>query len=100
MHEWGAQRTLETIAAVAVVTQSALLPAGGRLLFAGTEAGTVAAYRLPLGPSSEPQALRCSSSPVTRLAASRDEATLFAATADGCLFVFDVRDRDAARLLT
>lgn len=59
----------------------------------------MAAYRLPLGHASEPQTLRCSASAVTRLAVSRDEATLFAATADGCLFVFDVRDQDSTRLL-
>lgn len=44
--------------------------------------------------------MRCGGAPVTRLALTRDECTLFAATADGCLHVFDVRDRDAARFLT
>lgn len=74
-----------------------LAHAGGRLLFAGTEDGAVRAYRLPL--SAEFQAVRCSHAPVTCLAATRDEATLFAAAADGCLLVCDVRDRDAARFL-
>ena len=71
---------------------------GGRLLFAATEEGSVRAYKLPLTP--EHQAVRCGLAPITRLAASRDETTLFAATAEGALFVFDVKDRDAARLLT
>lgn len=71
-----------------------LCSAGGRLLFAATEDGAVRSYKLPLTP--ECQAVRCSMAPVTRLAASRDESVLFAATADGALFVFDVRDRDAA----
>ena len=73
---------------------------GGRLLFAATDDGAVRCYKLPLGPACECQVLRCGGAPITRLAATRDEATLFAATADGCLFVFDVKDRDAARFLT
>lgn len=53
----------------------------------------------PYSPSPHAQ-VRCGGAPVTRLALTRDECTLFAATADGCLHVFDVRDRDAARFLT
>ena len=41
-------------------------------------------------------AARCGSAAVTRIALIHDESTLFAATADGCLLVFDVKDRDAA----
>lgn len=55
------------------------------------------AYRLPL--SAEYAGLRCGLAAVTRLAATRDESLLFAATADGCLWALDVRDRDAARFL-
>ena len=44
--------------------------------------------------------VRCGGAAISRLAASPDDALLFAATADGCLFVFDVRDRDAGRLAT
>jgi len=71
---------------------------GGRLLFAATEEGSVRSYRLPLSP--EFQAVRCSLTAVTRLATTRDESVLFAATGDGALFVYDVKDRDAARILT
>lgn len=78
----------------------ALLPPGGRLLFAATEDGAVRAYRLPLAPGAEHQALRCGTAPITRLAATRDETLLFAATADGCLLALDVRDRDVGRFLT
>lgn len=73
---------------------SLLSRAGGRLLFAATNDGAVRSYKLPLTP--ECQAVRCGAAPVTRLAASRGEGVLFAATADGALFVFDVKDRDAA----
>lgn len=119
-------------------------PAGGRLLFAATEDGSVRAYKLPLTPDfqavrnlgelaglelsclacvlsgwrpvgvwlpiHQPTCIaratllaaqvRCGGAPVTRLTLTRDESTLFAATANGCLHVFDVRDRDAARFLT
>lgn len=56
-------------------------------------------WRLPLTPESDCQALRCGPSPVTRLAATRDDSMLFAATADGGLLVLDVKDRDAGRFL-
>ena len=79
-------------------TQPRSYTAGGRLLFAATEEGCVRSYKLPL--TAEHQAARCGRAPVTRLAVTRDESTLFAATADGCLFVFDIKDRDAARLAT
>ena len=75
-------------------------PTGGRLLFAATEDGAVRAYRLPLAPGAEHQALRCGAAPISRLAATRDESLLFAATADGCLLALDVKDRDAGRFLT
>ena len=68
--------------------------AGGRLLFAATEDGCVRTYKLPL--TEEHQTARCGQAPVTRLAATRVVGTLFAATTDGCLFVFDIRDREAA----
>ncbi|PRW57644.1 Cilia- and flagella-associated 57 [Chlorella sorokiniana] len=81
-----------------VITQLVAPGPGGRLLFAATEDGSVRAYKLPLTPDFH--AVRCGGAPVTRLALTRDESTLFAATADGCLHVLDVRDRDAARFLT
>eukprot|EP00887_Chlorella_sp_A99_P007960 scaffold12.g7960.t1 len=80
-----------------VLTQLVAPGAGGRLLFAATEDGAVRTYKLPLG-ESEFTSARCGGGAVTRLAASADEALLFAATSEGCVFVFDVKDRDPARL--
>jgi hypothetical protein len=42
--------------------------------------------------------LRCASGGITRLRLSHDDSVLFAAAADGCFLVFDVRDRDTTRL--
>lgn len=84
--------------------------AGGRLLLAGGDDGSVRSYRLPLqvGEGSDGssggdcQAVRAgppgSTGGVTRLAASADEALLFAATAEGCVIVYDIKDRDPGRL--
>ena len=42
--------------------------------------------------------LRCAGGGITRLRLSYDDSVLFAAAADGCFLVFDVRDRDPTRL--
>ena len=46
----------------------------------------------------EQQDLRCAAGCITRLQLSHDDGMLVAAAADGCLLVFDVRDRDVTRL--
>lgn len=77
-----------------------LLPAcagAGRILFAADEEGGVRAYKLPL--SEEHQAQRCGLGPaVARIAVTHDESLLFAATRDGCVWVYDVRDRVRERV--
>lgn len=94
----GGLQLAQEVEAGAVVTKL-LAPstAGGRLLFAATEDGAVRSYKLPL--SAEFQATRCGSGAVTCIAATHDELLLFAATAEGCVFVFDVKDRDPSRIV-
>ncbi len=69
--------------------------AGGRCLFMGTDGGALRAYKLPLGPGF--QEARCAAGAVSRMRLGHEDAQLFVASADGSLFVFDVRDRDPAR---
>ncbi|GBG61790.1 hypothetical protein CBR_g23749 [Chara braunii] len=77
--------------ATVVLTQIAL-PSYGRLLFAGTEVGTVRAYRYPL--TGEFQEVQSCCSAVSRIRLSYDDNLLFVAGEDGCLFMFDVRDKE------
>lgn len=69
--------------------------AGGRQLFAASMRGTVRAYRLPL--SQDFQELHCSASPMNQLALSQDFCHLFAASLEGVVHVFAVKDRDPSR---
>ncbi len=69
--------------------------AGGRCLFMGTDGGALRSYKLPLGPDF--QEARCSAGAVSRMRLGHEDAQLFVTSADGSLFVFDVRDRDPAR---
>ena len=69
--------------------------AGGKTLYAGTDTGCIRAYKLPL--SGEHQETRCFSSAVTRLRLSHDESLLYATSAAGDLFVFEVKERDPVR---
>ena len=71
--------------------------AGGRVLFAGTETGCIRAYKYPL--NGEFQEFRCCGAAIAQLMLTHDDAVLFAAGVDGSLFVFDVKDRDPARLV-
>lgn len=78
------------------------------MLFAADEEGCVRAYKLPLaasttaaggsaGGAAECQSQRCAAGGgISRLAVTHDEALLFAATRDGCVFVYDVKDRVGA----
>eukprot|EP00217_Crustomastix_stigmatica_P010708 CAMPEP_0183813298 /NCGR_PEP_ID=MMETSP0803_2-20130417/52843_1 /TAXON_ID=195967 /ORGANISM="Crustomastix stigmata, Strain CCMP3273" /LENGTH=1181 /DNA_ID=CAMNT_0026058151 /DNA_START=28 /DNA_END=3573 /DNA_ORIENTATION=- len=74
-----------------VLTQVAL-PASGRTLFAASETGTVRAYKLPL--NGEYHEYQCHSGAITRMRISFDDSLLFCVAEDGCLFCFDVRDKD------
>lgn len=68
---------------------------GGKTLYAGTDTGCIRAYKLPL--SGEQQEVRCFSGAVTRLRLSHDDSLLYATSADGSLFVFEVKERDPLR---
>ena len=68
---------------------------GGKVLFVGTNKGTIRAYKLPL--SEEFQELHCSSTPIVHLTLSQDHNTLFAANSLGVVFVFAVKDKDPSR---
>lgn len=75
-----------------VITQI-VLANSGRMLFAGTDVGTVRAYKFPL--TGEYTEVQVHSAPVTRMRISPDDAYLFSAAEDASLFVFDVREKDA-----
>ncbi|KAK9845760.1 hypothetical protein WJX81_001703 [Elliptochloris bilobata] len=87
-------QVVREVEAGCVVTQLAMA-AGGRCLFTGTDSGALRSYKLPLGPDF--QEARFCSGAISRLRMGPDDAQLYATSADGSLFVFDVRDRDPAR---
>lgn len=64
-------------------------------MFCGTERGAIRAYKFPL--TGEHQELKCCRSAISRLCLSHDDNLLFAASEDGSLFVFDVKDKDPSR---
>lgn len=65
--------------------------AGGDLLFAGTEAGSVLCYKLPLSAEAQPVEWWCHSSAVTGLRLSHNDTMLLTCSADGSICIFDVR---------
>jgi len=73
------------------------LPTSCRTLFAATESGTVRAYKFPL--TGEYQEYQCHSGEVTRMSLSHDDAVLFCVAEDGCLYMFDVKDKDPTRAI-
>ena len=74
------------------------MPRSGRLLFAGSSKtgrpSTMMAMKVPLTGDTPP--LPCLSGPVTRMCSSFDGAFVFAAGADGCLLVYEVKEKDFA----
>eukprot|EP00163_Fabomonas_tropica_P019041 TRINITY_DN334_c0_g1_i4.p1 TRINITY_DN334_c0_g1~~TRINITY_DN334_c0_g1_i4.p1 ORF type:complete len:1057 (+),score=414.00 TRINITY_DN334_c0_g1_i4:945-4115(+) len=68
----------------------------GKMLFAGTATGTVRSYKYPLT-SGEFQEFQCHSGPITRMRISTDDNSLFTVSEDGCLYIFDVRDKDKSK---
>ncbi|MDB9925025.1 hypothetical protein OAD67_02060 [bacterium] len=79
----------------AVLTQLAM-PRTSKVgaLFAASANGSVRAYRYPL--TGEFQTLECHSEKITKISLSHDDSTLFVASEDGCVSVFDVKDKDGA----
>ncbi|KAI8472173.1 MAG: hypothetical protein J3K34DRAFT_519934 [Monoraphidium minutum] len=92
----GTQVSREVDAGVAITALA--LPYGGRVLFAGTEAGAVRGYRYPL--TGEFYELKLHAGPVTRLAVSYDDCLLLSGGADGAVVVLDVRDKELAKAST
>ena len=74
------------------------MPRSGRLLFAGSSKtgrpSTMMAMKVPLTGDTPP--LPCLSGPVTRMCSSFDGAFVFVAGADGCLIVYEVKEKDFA----
>eukprot|EP00736_Rhodelphis_marinus_P001057 Rmarinus@m.11291 len=69
-----------------------VLSQSGRMLFAGSESGTIRSYKFPL--SGEFQEYQCHAGAVTRLRVSYDDSYLFAVADDASLFIFDIRDKE------
>lgn len=74
-----------------VLTQICL-PMSGRMLFAASETGTVRSYKFPL--TGEFQEYQCHAGPISCMRISYDDMMLFCVSDDGCLFVFDIRDKE------
>ena len=74
-----------------VLTQVAL-PNNARTLFTASETGAVRSYKFPL--TGEYQEYQSHSAAITRLRVSHDDTMLFCVSEDGCLAVFDVRDKE------
>ncbi len=64
----------------------------GKMLFAGTEKGTIRCYKFPL--TGDFQEYLCHSGPVTRLRVSQDDAYLFSTGEDSCLFVLEIKTKE------
>merc|ERR1719440_959811 len=65
-----------------------VLSHSGRMLFAGTDAGTVRSYKFPLtGDFTE---IQVHAAPVTRLRITADDAYLFSVAEDATVYFFDV----------
>ena len=63
------------------------------MMFTGDSDGSVRAYKLPLTKGAEYQEQHCTRGPISRLALNFDETLLFVGSSDGCVCVFDVKDR-------
>lgn len=78
------------------LTQIALPSKNPKMLFAASESGTVRAYRFPL--NGEFQEFQCHSRRVTSMRLSHDDSMLFCVSDDGCMSVFDIKDKDGHAL--
>eukprot|EP00698_Gefionella_okellyi_P006107 TRINITY_DN15567_c0_g1_i1.p1 TRINITY_DN15567_c0_g1~~TRINITY_DN15567_c0_g1_i1.p1 ORF type:complete len:1180 (-),score=311.31 TRINITY_DN15567_c0_g1_i1:65-3577(-) len=65
----------------------------GKQLFAGTEQGTIRAYKFPL--TGEFLEYNCHAAAVSRLIVSPDDALLFSVGEDGTVALFDIKDKEA-----
>ena len=65
-----------------------------RWVFAGTEAGAVKQFRLPLGGAQTTPDAYVHSAPVTRMRLAFDDAYLFSTGEDGCVAIYEVSGKD------
>jgi WD40 repeat protein len=77
-----------------VMTQIAM-STSGTMLFAGMHSGAVRALRFPLGNHYDFQDYQAHSGPITKLKISFDDQYLFTAGEDGCIFKFQIADKEA-----
>lgn len=76
-----------------IMTQIALSNSG-RMLFVGTQSGTIRALRYPFGDHHDYQEHQAHSGPVTKLRISYDDQYLFSTGDDGCLYMFRLTDKE------
>merc|ERR1719440_712697 len=69
-----------------------VLSHSGRMLFAGTDVGTVRSYKFPL--TGDYTEVQVHSGPVTRLRITTDDAYLFSVSEDSTVYIFDVRGKE------
>jgi hypothetical protein len=81
-----------------VVLGQLAMPRSGRLLFAGTSKpgrpSSIMALKVPLTGDTPP--LPCLSGPITRMCSSFDGSHIFVAGADGCLIIYEIKEKDFA----
>jgi hypothetical protein len=76
--------------------QQLLLSNNDKILFAGSAEGSITCHMWGTETPTEGQQYHIARGPVTALAASADDCTLFAAGEDGSLFQFDIHLTDKA----
>jgi len=76
----------------AVQINQIVLSHSGRMLFAGTESGTIRSYKFPL--TGDYTEIQVHSAPVTRLRITTDDAYLFSVAEDSTIYIFDVKDKE------
>lgn len=75
------------------MTQLALSNSG-RMLFVGTQLGTIRSLRYPFGDQYDFQEHQAHSTAVTQLRVSFDDQFLFSGSEDGCLYMFKLTDKE------
>jgi WD40 repeat protein len=75
------------------LTQLALSNSG-RMIFVGTQYGTVRSLRYPFGENYDFQEHQSHSKAVTQLKVSYDDQFLFSGSEDGCLYMFRLIDKE------
>jgi uncharacterized coiled-coil DUF342 family protein len=81
-----------------VVMGSLAMPRSGRLLFSGTSKpnrpSLLMAMKVPL--TGDTPLLPCLSGPITRMASSFDGSHIFVAGEDGCIIIYEIKEKDFA----